>query len=179
MNTKRSNESLERPSLEVYQQLSKHPVYVILDCVRSAQNVGSIFRTMDAFGCQELMLCGITPTPPHRDINKTALGATASVGWSYWKNTIEAVRHVKKLGVEVYAVEQTTKSIDLARFHPPENQSLALVFGNEVSGVSQEVVDLCDGSIEIAQYGTKHSLNISVCTGIVLWHIAGRIPLPS
>lgn len=176
MNTKRSNESLERPSVEAYQALPKHPVYVVLDHVRSAQNVGSVFRTMDAFACQELLLCGITPTPPHRDINKTALGATSSVPWTYWENTLDAIAHLQQQSIKVFAVEQTVDSIDLNAFASSAQTPVALVLGNEVSGVAQEVVDACDGSIEIAQYGTKHSLNIAVCAGIVLWHMAGRKP---
>lgn len=176
MNTKRSNASLERPSVEAYQALPKHPVYVVLDHVRSAQNVGSVFRTMDAFACRELLLCGITPTPPHRDINKTALGATTSVSWSYWKETLDAIHDLQQQGIGVFAVEQTVDAIDLNEFVRSAEAPIALVLGNEVTGVAQEAVDACDGSIEIAQYGTKHSLNIAVCAGIVLWHLAGRKP---
>lgn len=173
MNTKLSLEALNRPNIEEFEKLPKQPVHVLLDNVRSAQNVGSIFRTMDAFRCARLHLCGITPAPPHREINKTALGATASVPHTVHADTIGAVNHLRSLGVMVYAVEQTENSLDLARFVSPDSREIALIFGNEVDGVDQKVIDACDGTLEISQFGTKHSLNIAVCAGIVLWQISG------
>lgn len=159
--------------MEEFEKLPKQPVHVVLDNVRSAQNVGSIFRTMDAFRCARLHLCGITPAPPHREINKTALGATASVPYSVHTETIGAVKHLRSLGVMVYAVEQTENSLDLARFVAPDSKEIALIFGNEVDGVDQKVINACDGALEISQFGTKHSLNIAVCAGIVLWQTSG------
>jgi len=173
MNTKLSLDALNRPNVEEFEKLPKQPVHVILDNVRSAQNVGSIFRTMDAFRCARLHLCGITPVPPHREINKTALGATASVPHSTHAETIGAIKQLRSRGLKIYAVEQTENSIDLAKFERAEGVEIALIFGNEVEGVDQSVIDACDGSLEISQFGTKHSLNIAVCAGIVLWQIAG------
>ncbi|MCA1750696.1 MAG: RNA methyltransferase [Cryomorphaceae bacterium] len=173
MNTKLSLDALNRPNVEEFEKLPKQPVHVILDNVRSAQNVGSIFRTMDAFRCARLHLCGITPAPPHREINKTALGATASVPHSTHAETIGAIKQLRSRGLTIYAVEQTENSIDLAKFERAEGVEIALIFGNEVEGVDQSVIDACDGSLEISQFGTKHSLNIAVCAGIVLWQIAG------
>lgn len=174
MNIKLSNDALGRPNLEEYQLKRKAPVYVILDNVRSAQNVGSIFRTMDAFGCAKIYLCGITPTPPHREINKTALGATTSVEWAYHENTEGAINEIRSLNGHVYAVEQTIDSTNLENIDEKLERIIAFVFGNEVDGVDQKAIELCDESIEIQQFGTKHSLNIAVCAGIVLWHVAGR-----
>jgi tRNA G18 (ribose-2'-O)-methylase SpoU len=174
MNTKRSNTDLGRPDLGTYKGLKKNPVHVVLDNVRSAQNVGSFFRTMDAFRCAGLYLCGITPKPPHRDINKTALGATASVQWKYFPQTSLAIEQLKAANVSVFAVEQAEGSVGLDEFHLKSERKVAFVFGNEVEGVNQEIIDQCDGVVEIPQFGTKHSLNIAVCAGIVLWHTHGR-----
>jgi len=159
--------------MEDFEKLEKQPVHVVLDNVRSAQNVGSVFRTMDAFRCARLHLCGITPAPPHKDINKTALGATASVPYKVYSNTIGAVKSLQSRGVQVYAVEQTKNSMNLADFRLADGVEIALIFGNEVDGVDQIVINECDGTLEISQFGTKHSLNVAVCAGIVLWQISG------
>lgn len=170
MNKKLDSQDLNRPSLEEYTQLSKRPICLVLDNVRSAQNVGSVFRTMDAFACEKLLLCGITPCPPHKEINKTALGATNSVTWQKFDHTADAVQELKTSGWLVYAIEQATNRTWLDELQLERKQKIAFVFGNEVSGVDQAVIDECDGVLEIRQHGTKHSLNIAVCTGIVLWH---------
>lgn len=170
MNKKLNSQDLERPTLEAYAQLSKRPIRLVLDNVRSAQNVGSVFRTMDAFACENLLLCGITPCPPHKEINKTALGATNSVPWQKFDHTLDAVQTLKASGWMVYAIEQATHRIWLDELRVEQNQKVAFIFGNEVNGVDQAVIDQCDGVVEIRQHGTKHSLNIAVCTGIVLWH---------
>lgn len=169
MNIKTKNEELDRLTASDFKSAEKAPVFVVLDNVRSAQNVGSIFRTMDAFRCEGMYICGISAVPPHREIHKTALGSTESVDWVYFKNTIDAVTALKAEGVKVYAVEQTREAIFLHDFKLNPKEKTAFIFGNEVNGVSQEVVNLAHGSIEIAQYGSKHSLNIAVCAGIVLW----------
>jgi len=169
MNTKIPNSDLNRLNLDEFKKAEKTPIYIVLDNIRSAQNVGSIFRTMDAFRCEELVLCGISATPPHREINKTALGASESIDWRYEESTLNAVSDLQGKGIEVWAVEQTNKSQMLNSFLSKSNGPIAFVFGNEVKGVSQEVVNRCDGSLEIPQFGSKHSLNISVCAGIVIW----------
>jgi tRNA G18 (ribose-2'-O)-methylase SpoU len=163
------NEELNRKTLEEFRNAGKHPVRVILDNVRSQNNVGSIFRTCDAFLLEGITLCGITATPPHREISKTALGATESVSWEYAKETTEAVRVLHGKGYRILAVEQTEGSRLLHRIDIAPGEKYALVFGHEIQGVAQEVIDLCDGAIEIPQHGTKHSLNIAVSAGIVLW----------
>jgi tRNA G18 (ribose-2'-O)-methylase SpoU len=165
---------LQRKSVEEFKKAEKVPVVVVLDNVRSMHNVGSVFRTADAFLISAIWLCGYTPRPPHRDINKTALGATETVEWHYCATTSEAVELLKKDGYSIYAVEQVEKSIPLHEFSFPASGKIAVIFGNEVSGVDAEVVKLCDGFIEIPQFGMKHSLNISVAAGIALWEIAGR-----
>jgi tRNA G18 (ribose-2'-O)-methylase SpoU len=169
MFTKKSMDELERLSVSEAHSAEKHPVIVILDDVRSMHNVGSTFRTCDAFAITSLYLCGYTPVPPHRDIHKTALGATETVNWKHFSTTAEAVNAAKSLGYKVYAVEQAHNSIMLNQFSSLE--PIALVFGNEVSGVNDEVLKLVDGCIEIPQWGSKHSLNISVTVGVVLWEI--------
>jgi tRNA G18 (ribose-2'-O)-methylase SpoU len=163
------NEELDRLSLEAYKKVEKIPLVVVLDNVRSLHNIGSIFRTADAFRLQALVLCGITAQPPHREIHKTALGATESVSWSYESSTTEAVNRLKEEAYHIYAVEQAHGALSLksAPFDP--RQKYALVLGHEIRGVDQAVVDLSDQCIEIPQYGTKHSLNISVAAGIVIW----------
>jgi len=175
MNKKLQNSALERIGIEAFKDANKKPVYVILDNIRSAQNVGSIFRTMDAFRCEALLLCGITAVPPHREINKTALGATESVEWRYFPDTMEALVHLKAKDIRIYAIEQTQGSVFLDSFDASGGQPVAFIFGNEVDGVSQNIIDACDGSIEIRQYGTKHSLNVAVCAGIVIWEVAGKV----
>jgi 23S rRNA (guanosine2251-2'-O)-methyltransferase len=148
---------------------------VVLDNIRSMHNVGSVFRTADAFLAEGICLCGYTPQPPHRDIHKTALGATETVDWMYFPTTVEAVKELKERGYKVYAIEQVEQSISLEKFKHTD-QKTAIVFGNEVEGVNEEVIKRCDGYIEIPQLGMKHSLNISVAAGIVLWEmVRGRI----
>ena len=167
---KLSMDELNRKSVHEFKEAKKIPVVVVLDNIRSMHNVGSVFRTADAFLLRGIYLCGYTPQPPHRDIHKTALGATETVEWKYAETTVEAVQRLKADGYQVYAVEQVQNSIPLNQFDL--NQSaVAVVFGNEVSGVEQEVIKLCDGCIEIPQLGMKHSLNISVAAGIVLWEL--------
>ncbi len=163
------NKELNRLSVEEFKLTEKTPIVVVLDNVRSLNNVGSVFRTSDALCLEEIYLCGITPTPPHNDIHKTALGAEDSMLWSYHAEILEAVVKLKAKGYKVYCVEQALKSTSLLDFKPEPGQKIALVFGNEVKGVQQVIIDNSDGCIEIPQFGTKHSLNISVSAGIVLW----------
>ena len=165
-------DQLGRMSVEEFKKAGKSKIIVVLENVRSMHNVGSVFRTADAFLMESIYLCGYTPRPPHRDIQKTALGATETVEWHYYDSTIEAVNLLKEKGYKVFAVEQAEGSISLENFVPAEN--IAVVFGNEVEGVDDEVLSLCDGCVEIPQYGTKHSLNISVAAGIVLWELTRK-----
>lgn len=153
----------------------KHPVRFILDDVRSRHNVGSLFRTADAFGLEGITLCGFTPLPPHREIEKTALGATLSVPWVHVSDTVEAVRQLQQQGYRVFAVEQTQQARDLASLTIDANDRIALVLGNELEGVSDAVIEACDGALVIPQFGSKHSLNVSVCGGVVAWWLAGRL----
>lgn len=162
---------LERSSVEAYKTQEKTPLILVLDNVRSALNVGSAFRTADGFALQKIYLCGITAQPPHKEILKTAIGATDSVDWEYVEDPTEAVQKLKAEGWEVWAVEQAENSTSLELFHPNKNSKIAVVFGNEVTGVADEVMDIVDGALEIPQFGTKHSLNISVCVGIVAWDL--------
>ncbi len=168
------NEDLGRKSVEEFKQSEKLPVVLVLDNVRSLNNVGSAFRTADSFLLENLYLCGVTGTPPNAEIEKTALGATESMGWKHFKSTKEAVQELKQNSYKVYAIEQVEKSTYLQNFEYKKDEKIAIVFGNEVYGVAQEVIDSCDGSIEIPQLGTKHSLNISVSIGIVVWEIVKR-----
>lgn len=171
---KLSMEELNRISSSEFKEMEKNKVIVILDNIRSMNNIGSVFRTADAFKLEAIYLCGITATPPHREIQKTALGATESVHWEYFESTTVAIEKVKKhVGGKVYAIEQVTGSISLQHF-TPGSEPMALIFGNEVNGVSEEVLPLCDGCIEIPQFGTKHSFNVSVTAGIVLWDILSK-----
>lgn len=163
------NEELNRKTIEEFKQAGKHPVLVVLDNVRSLNNIGSVFRTCDAFLLEGMILCGITATPPHREISKTALGATESVHWQYFENTLDAVSELREKGYKIFAVEQTVHACMLQDFQFSQNEKYALIFGHEIQGVDQEVVNRCDGAIEIPQHGTKHSLNIAVSAGIVLW----------
>lgn len=167
---KLKNEELNRPSLEEFQQQEKNEIIVVLDNVRSLNNVGSAFRTCDAFAARKLYLCGITGTPPHRDIHKTALGATESVEWEHCEDTVTLIDRLKTEGYQVYAVEQAAGATMLNQFQPVPEGKYCFVFGNEVFGVEQTVIDASDGCLEIPQFGTKHSLNISVTIGVVLWH---------
>jgi 23S rRNA (guanosine2251-2'-O)-methyltransferase len=168
-------DELGRKSVNEFRQSEKTPVIVVLDNIRSMHNVGSVFRTADAFLVKGIYLCGYTPQPPHRDIHKTALGATETVEWRHFPVTADAVRLLKDEGYAVFAVEQTEGSILLGEFSAISGP-LAVVFGNEVSGVGEEALVLCDGSVEIPQWGMKHSLNVSIAAGIVLWELVrGRV----
>ncbi len=164
-------EELGRISTEAYKASDKLPIVVVLDNIRSALNVGSVFRTTDAFQLEKIVLCGISATPPSREITKTAIGATESVDWTYVQSIVEAVTVLKNQGYLLVAVEQTNQSVLLQDFNP-QSQKIALIFGNEVDGISDDILPLLDASIEIAQYGTKHSLNVSICAGIVLWKLS-------
>ena len=174
---KKSILELDRLSTEQYQQVDKLPFIIVLDNVRSLNNIGSVFRTSDAFLVEEIYLCGITATPPHPDIHKTALGAEDSVKWSYFADTIEAVDKLHAMGYVVYSIEQVKDSISLESIQLDKKQKYAVILGNEVKGVQQEVVDKCDGCIEIPQFGTKHSLNVSVTAGLVIWDFFKQLQL--
>lgn len=164
-------EELGRISVEAFRESEKQPVCIVLDNIRSLHNVGSAFRTADAFLIERIFLTGITGTPPHREIQKTALGATESVAWEYVENTADALARVKAEGYTIVIIEQTTESIPLQKFEPEAGRKYCLVFGNEVNGVSEEAIVYGDLALEIPQSGTKHSLNVSVCLGIVVWEI--------
>ena len=166
---KLNNSELNRKTIVEYKESEKTPFIVVLDNIRSLNNIGSVFRTSDALLIESIYLCGYTATPPHKDIHKTALGATESVYWKHFESTIDAVYHLKDQGYKVIAIEQTVNSIMLNEYKSIRGQKYAYIFGNEVRGVDQEVIDICDESIEIPQFGTKHSFNISVSVGIVLW----------
>ena len=172
---KLKNSELDRLSVDEYKEIVKTPITVVLDNIRSCNNIGSVFRTSDALLIEKVILCGITATPPNKDIHKTALDAEKSVPWEYFEETENVVQRLKESGYRVFAVEQVENSISLPDFAPEKDQKLALVFGNEVKGVQQSVIDLCDGAIEIPQYGTKHSFNISVSAGIVLWDLVYKL----
>lgn len=172
---KLKNKELNRINIETFKESKKTPLIVILDNIRSLNNIGSVFRTSDSFLIEKIYLCGITATPPHKDIHKTALGATDTVAWEYCESTVDLVKKLQSEQVNVLAIEQADKSTMLQKFKPNKNEKYAIVLGNEVKGVLQEVVSLADLVIEIPQYGTKHSLNISVTTGIVIWDIFKKI----
>ncbi|MBO0343002.1 RNA methyltransferase [Flagellimonas profundi] len=171
MSRKLENSELDRLDVTGFKEAKKSPIIIILDNVRSLNNIGSVFRTADAFLIQKIYLCGITATPPHKDIRKTALGATESVDWEYRKDTLELVEELKEKGIQIVSVEQAENAVMLNDFQINSETTIALVFGNEVKGVSQEVVTASDTVLEIPQFGTKHSLNISVSTGIVVWDV--------
>ena len=162
-------EELNRLSVEEFRTAEKIPLTVVLDNVRSQHNIGSVFRTCDAFRVEEILLCGITATPPNAEIHKTALGAEDSVQWRYLDETLTAVRQLQDSGYTVYSVEQAEKSLSLATMELQRDKKYAVILGHEVHGVQQPVVDACDGCIELPQFGTKHSLNVSVAAGIVIW----------
>jgi tRNA G18 (ribose-2'-O)-methylase SpoU len=172
---KLSNNELNRKSVEEFKATSKTPLIVILDNIRSLNNIGSVFRTADAFLIEKVYLCGITATPPHKDIQKTALGSTESVDWEYEENILKLVTQLQSQNIEVLSIEQAENAIMLPDFTPIKNQKYAVIFGNEVMGVQQEVVDICDDCLEIPQFGTKHSLNISVSVGVVLWDLFSKL----
>ena len=163
---------MQRLTVEEFREAEKLPLIVVLDDVRSMHNVGSVFRTGDAFRIEAVYLCGITSTPPSAEIHKTALGAEDSVSWRYFKTALEAVGALKAEGYEVYSIEQAHGSTKLHTFSPLKEKKYAVILGNEVKGVHQEVVDASDGCLEIPQFGTKHSMNVSVTAGIVIWHFA-------
>ena len=168
---------MQRLSVDEFKQANKLPLVVVLDDVRSMHNVGSVFRTGDAFRIEAVYLCGITSTPPMAEIHKTALGAEDSVEWKYFDTALEAVEELKSDGYEVYSVEQAHGSTMLQNFTPINNKKYAVVLGNEVKGVHQEVIDASNGCLEIPQFGTKHSMNVSVTGGIIIWHFAKNIIL--
>ena len=172
---KLENSELDRKSIQDFKNSTKTPLIIILDDIRSLNNIGSVFRTSDAFLIEKIYLCGITATPPNKEIHKTALGATETVAWEYAENVLEVIQNLKKEKVKVYAIEQVENSIFLQDFAIEKETKYALVFGNEVFGVNQEAIELCDGTIEIPQLGTKHSLNISVSAGIVIWDLFKKI----
>ncbi|MCH8547068.1 MAG: RNA methyltransferase [Cryomorphaceae bacterium] len=167
-------DEMQRLSTDEFKQATKITLHLVIDNLRSMHNVGSVFRSADAFRVSHIHLCGHTPVPPHKGIHKTALGATESVDWSYHKNTLDVISQLKNNGVKVYCLEQTQNSIALETFceELKHGESVALVLGNEVSGVDQDVIDASDGAVEIPQYGTKHSLNVAVSAGIAIWAIA-------
>lgn len=172
---KLANEELERKSIEEFKKSEKLPVAIFLDNVRSLNNVGSAFRTADAFMIEKIYLAGITGTPPHRDITKTALGATESVEWEHMPDAIAGIKKLKEDGYQIISVEQVDKSVMLNKFQPKSNSKYCLVFGNEVFGVDEKIVEISDSCIEIPQHGTKHSLNISVSVGIVIWDFYNKL----
>ena len=168
---KLKNSELERKSIEEFKSSQKSPLIVVLDNIRSLNNIGSVFRSADAFLIEKVYLCGITAKPPHKDIQKTALGATETVAWEHVEDTLSLVEKLKAAAVKVLSIEQAENAVFLNDFDPEENIKYAVIFGNEVKGVQQSVVNASDAVIEIPQYGTKHSLNISVSTGVVLWDL--------
>jgi tRNA G18 (ribose-2'-O)-methylase SpoU len=168
---KKTMDELHRLSPEALASQERNPVWIVLDQVRSMHNVGSVFRTSDAFHISGMVLCGLTPKPPHRDIHKTALGATDTVPWHYEASVVDSLRQFKEDGYRLFAVEQTHNSTSLQDITCSAQDKVVLVFGNEVNGVSEEALSLCEGSVEIPQWGAKHSLNISVSVGIVLWEL--------
>lgn len=174
-NRKLKNSELDRKSTAEFKSAQKTPIVVILDNVRSLNNIGSIFRTSDAFLIEKIWLCGITATPPHKDIQKTALGATETVDWEYARDALELVKNLQEEEVKVYAVEQAENAIFLNDFTPQKGEKYAVVFGNEVKGVQQKVVTASDGVLEIPQLGSKHSLNIAVSAGVVLWDVFSKM----
>jgi len=172
------NKELERKTVDQFRKSRKSPFSIVLDNVRSQSNIGSIFRTADAFVIEAIYLCGITATPPHREIQKTALGATDTVAWKYIPKTIDAVYSLRKEGYKIIGIEQVEGSIALDEFRIEADTKYAFIFGHEISGVDQEVLNQCDSCIEIPQFGTKHSFNIAISVGIVLWEINKGLPHP-
>lgn len=168
-------DELHRITVDKFKKVDKLPIIVVLDDIRSLYNVGSVFRTSDAFRVEAIYLCGITAVPPSAEIHKTALGAEFSVDWKYYKSAVEAVDELKKKGYIVYSIEQVENSISFDTFNPDINKKYVIVMGNEVKGVQQEVIDHSDGCLELPQYGTKHSLNVSVTAGIVIWEMFVRM----
>lgn len=174
---KLTNQELNRIDVESYKLIQKTPLIVVLDDVRSLNNIGSVFRSSDAFCIEKIYLCGITACPPHKDIHKTALGATESVDWEYWEDIDLLIKELNENKIETIAIEQAENAIMLHQFFPESEKKYAVVFGNEVKGVRQSVVSSCQKVVEIPQFGTKHSLNISVSVGVVLWDITMKLRL--
>lgn len=172
---KLENAELDRKSIDDFKAATKTPIIIILDDIRSLNNIGSVFRTADAFLVEKIYLCGITAQPPNKEIQKTALGATDTVEWEYNVNVVDCIKHLQVKNIKVFAIEQVENAIFLNDFGVESNQKYAVVFGNEVFGVSQDAVSACDGAIEIPQIGTKHSLNIAVSAGIVVWDLFAKI----
>jgi 23S rRNA (guanosine2251-2'-O)-methyltransferase len=170
-------QELNRLPVADFKATAKSPVVLVLDNVRSLHNVGAVFRTADAFALERLYLCGVTGRPPHREITKTALGSTESVAWTHTATTLEAAQQLLAAGYQLVAVEQTTGSVPLPQFRPAPDRPLALVLGNEVFGVDDEVLALCEAAVEIPQLGTKHSLNVSVAAGVVLWDVLSKLAI--
>jgi tRNA G18 (ribose-2'-O)-methylase SpoU len=168
-------EELNRKTVDEFKVSEKNPVIAVLENIRSAYNVGSVFRTADAFLIESIYITGYTARPPHKEISKTALGAQDTVDWKYFETTKEAIEHLKKEEYKIYAVEQVSGSVSLEKIHDLPVNKIAFIFGNEVSGVDQKIISLCDGCVEIPQFGMKHSLNISVAAGIVLWEAVGHL----
>jgi 23S rRNA (guanosine2251-2'-O)-methyltransferase len=171
------NSELERKTIDQFKESEKSPIVIVLDNVRSQSNIGSIFRTADAFLVQGIYLCGITAKPPHREIQKTALGATESVQWKYYDKTADAIKELREAGYIIISIEQAEGSVGLQDFGIDEGRQYALIFGNEVNGVDQDIVNLCDYCVEIPQFGTKHSFNIAISVGIVLWELNRGVTL--
>lgn len=169
------NNELNRLSVDDFKSIEKTPIIIVLDNIRSLNNIGSVFRTSDAFLIEKIYLCGITATPPHKDIHKTALGSTDTVQWEYAEKTIDVITKLQSKNVHVISVEQAEQSTSLDQFQPKPNTTYALVFGNEVKGVNQDVVSSSDTIIEIPQFGTKHSLNISVSAGVTIWDVFSKL----
>lgn len=174
-NRKLKNSELDRKSIEDFKEAKKTPLIVILDNIRSLNNIGSVFRTADAFLIEKIFLCGITATPPHKDIQKTALGATDTVVWEHQENTEDVIKELREKGVKILSIEQAEDAVMLNDFSPKNDETYAIVFGNEVKGVQQNVVSASDYVIEIPQYGSKHSLNISVSAGVVIWDLFAKM----
>ena len=172
---KLKNSELDRLTVEKFKSSQKTPLIVVLDNIRSLNNIGSVFRTSDAFLIEKIYLCGITAKPPHKDIHKTALGSTDSVAWEYVEDTLNLIEKLKDAKIKTIAIEQTENAVQLQDFKPVKGDKLAVIFGNEVKGVQQEVVSACDICVENPQYGTKHSLNISVSCGVVLWDLFSKL----
>ena len=172
---KLKNSELDRLDVSEFKEAKKSPIIIILDNIRSLNNIGSVFRTSDAFLIEKIYLCGITAQPPHNDIRKTALGSTETVDWEYAENTIDVVTNLKNEGVKICAIEQAEHATMLDTFQPQSNTKYAFVFGNEVKGVAQDIVTASDEVIEIPQFGTKHSLNISVSAGVVIWDVFSKL----
>ena len=173
---KLQDRELRRKSIDQFRKSEKAPFIIVLDNIRSHHNVGSVFRTADAFLTEKICLCGITARPPHRDIQKTALGATESVAWSYFQTTKDAIAELKDKGYKIIGIEQAEGSVELQNVGIENGEKYAIIFGNEVNGVSQEILDQCDMCVEIPQFGTKHSFNIAVSAGIVLWEFNKKRP---